>query len=71
MFNPVDKTDQMLGSYGPSPDGKPYTKNFDPEESPSGIIARTIYSVESRVIDDDNEIYDGLFFSPSPIFILV
>ena len=50
----------MLGSYGPSPDGKPYTKDFDPEESPSGMLARSgSYAVKSRVVDDDNEIYTG------------
>lgn len=57
---PVDKLEQMLGSYGPSPDGKPYIKNFDPEESPSGMLARSgTYNVRSRVIDDDGEIYAG------------
>jgi len=54
----VDKLEQMLGSYGPSPTGEPYTKNFDPEESPSGILARSgSYGVRSRVIDDDGEVY--------------
>ncbi len=54
--------EQMLGSYGPSPDGKPYTKNFDPEESPSGMIARSgTYHVRSWVIDDDSEVYAGKF----------
>jgi len=56
----VDKLEQMLGSYGPSPDGKPYTKNFDPEESPSGMLARSgTYHVRSRVVDDDGEVYAG------------
>lgn len=51
----------MLGSYGPSTTGEPYTKNFDPEESPSGMLARSgSYSVRSRVIDDDGEVYAGL-----------
>ena len=64
-FNPVDKLEQMLGSYGPSPSGEPYIKNFDPEESPSGILARSgTYSVRSRVVDDDGEVYAGLFFFP-------
>jgi Rho GDP-dissociation inhibitor len=59
----VDKLEQMLGSYGPSPDGKPYTKVFDPEESPSGMIARSgKYEVISRVLDDDGEVYAGLYF---------
>ncbi|KAF8076245.1 immunoglobulin E-set [Lyophyllum atratum] len=54
----VDKLEQMLGSYGPSPNGEPYTKNFEPEESPSGMLARSgSYSVRSRVIDDDGEVY--------------
>jgi len=54
----VDKLEQMLGSYGPSPTGEPYIKNFDPEESPSGMLARSgSYSVRSRVIDDDGEVY--------------
>ncbi|CAA7259551.1 unnamed protein product [Cyclocybe aegerita] len=54
----VDKLEQMLGSYGPSPTGEAYAKNFDPEESPSGMLARTgTYNVRSRVIDDDGEVY--------------
>ena len=54
----VDKLEQMLGSYGPRPEA--YAKNFDPEESPSGMLARSgSYSVRSRVIDDDGEVYAG------------
>ncbi|EPQ59340.1 E set domain-containing protein [Gloeophyllum trabeum ATCC 11539] len=54
----VDKMEQMLGSYGPHPKGEPYTKNFDTEESPSGMIARSgTYNVRSRVVDDDGEVY--------------
>ncbi|OCH90722.1 4-hydroxybenzoate polyprenyl transferase [Obba rivulosa] len=53
--------EQMLGSYGPHPKGEAYTKNFDPEESPSGMIARSgTYNVRSRVIDDDGEVYAAL-----------
>lgn len=56
----VDKLEQMLGSYAPHKDGEPYTKNFDPEESPSGMLARTgTYIVKSRVIDDDGVVYTG------------
>lgn len=52
--------EQMLGSYGPHPQGEPYIKNFDPEESPSGILARSgTYLVKSRVADDDGEVYAG------------
>lgn len=54
----VDKLEQMLGSYGPNPTA--YTKDFDSEESPSGMLARSgSYSVRSRVIDDDGEVYAG------------
>ncbi|GJE84484.1 rho GDP-dissociation inhibitor [Phanerochaete sordida] len=54
----VDKMEQMLGSYGVNPKGEPYVKNFDPEESPSGMLARSgTYSVRSRVVDDDGEVY--------------
>jgi Rho GDP-dissociation inhibitor len=62
ILSSVDKLEQMLGSYGPSPDGKPYTKVFDPEESPSGMLARSgKYEVTSRVLDDDGEVYAGMF----------
>ncbi|KAJ3228162.1 hypothetical protein HK099_006042 [Clydaea vesicula] len=47
----VDKMEEMLGSYGPSP--TPYEKKFLPEEAPSGMLARGHYDVKSRFIDDD------------------
>jgi hypothetical protein len=51
---------QMLGSYGPSPDGKPYERTFHTEQSPSGIIARSgTYDVRSRFVDDDGTVYSG------------
>ncbi|KAJ7507661.1 immunoglobulin E-set [Mycena galericulata] len=54
----VDKLEQMLGSYGPHPQGEAYTKNFDTDHSPSGMIARSgTYNVKSRVVDDDGEVY--------------
>ncbi len=57
---PVDKLEQMLGSYRVNPTGEPYVKNFDPEESPSGMLARSgMYHVRSRVVDDDGEVYAG------------
>lgn len=52
--------EQMLGSYGMHPKGEAYTKNFDPEESPSGMLARSgTYHVRSRVLDDDGHVYAG------------
>ena len=63
----MDKLEQMLGSYGPNPAGEPYVKNFDPEESPSGMVARSgTYSVKSCVIDDDGEVYAGASRLPPP-----
>lgn len=54
----VDKLEQMLGSYGPK--NEPQSKNFEPEESPSGMLARSgSYNVRSRVVDDDGEVYAG------------
>lgn len=50
----------MLGSYSPSKDSTPYTKDFDSEESPSGVLARSgSYTVRSRVVDDDGEVFAG------------
>ncbi|WWC71502.1 uncharacterized protein I206_105460 [Kwoniella pini CBS 10737] len=52
----VDKTEAMLGSYGPQE--AHYTKVFASEESPSGMLARSgTYSVRSRVMDDDKHIW--------------
>ncbi|WVF67431.1 hypothetical protein IAT40_002187 [Kwoniella sp. CBS 6097] len=52
----VDKTEAMLGSYGPQEAA--YTKVFASEESPSGMIARSgSYVVRSRVIDDDKHVW--------------
>ena len=54
----------MLGSYGPSKGGTPYRKVFPTEESPTGMLARTgTYAVRSRVIDDDDVVYAGPYFS--------
>ena len=48
----------MLGSYASG--NESYSKNFETEESPSGMVARSgTYSVRSRVIDDDGEVYAG------------
>ena len=55
--------DQMLGSYGVNPTGQAYVKNFEPEESPSGMLARSgTYSVRSRVVDDDGNVFAGTIF---------
>ncbi|BGP25068.1 rho GDP-dissociation inhibitor [Rhodotorula toruloides] len=52
----VDKLESMIGSYGPSP--SPIIKRFVTEEAPSGMLARSgSYTVRSRVIDDDKNVY--------------
>ncbi|ORX38423.1 E set domain-containing protein [Kockovaella imperatae] len=52
----VDKTEAMLGSYGPQTEA--YSKTFASDESPSGMLARSgTYNVRSRVVDDDNTIW--------------
>jgi hypothetical protein len=51
----IDKTDEMIGSYGPQ--AEPYTKAFQPEQAPSGMMARGHYSAKSRFMDDDKNLY--------------
>lgn len=51
----VDKMEEMIGSYGPRPE--PYEKTFASSEAPSGMMARGNYSVRSRVVDDDNNVF--------------
>lgn len=51
----VDKTDEMIGSYGPA--AEPYEKKFAPEEAPSGMLSRGTYQVRSRFVDDDSTVH--------------
>ncbi|KAI8344073.1 immunoglobulin E-set [Chlamydoabsidia padenii] len=48
----VDKTEEMIGSYGPQPNC--YEKKFQLEEAPSGMLARGHYEAKSKFVDDDN-----------------
>ncbi|KAI9488107.1 immunoglobulin E-set [Zychaea mexicana] len=48
----VDKTEEMIGSYGPAAEA--YEKKFQLEEAPSGMLARGHYEAKSKFIDDDN-----------------
>lgn len=51
-----NKHQEMIGSYGPSTEEKPfYEKKFEPETAPSGMLARGHYNATSRFVDDDNE----------------
>ncbi|KAG2199453.1 hypothetical protein INT47_011565 [Mucor saturninus] len=47
----VDKTEEMIGSYGPSAEA--YEKKFLAEEAPSGMLARGHYDAKSKFVDDD------------------
>jgi Rho GDP-dissociation inhibitor len=47
----------MLGSYGAKPD--PQRKVVIDDTFPSGILARGVYDVQSKVIDDDKNVWLG------------
>ncbi|WVR09543.1 hypothetical protein IAU60_006612 [Kwoniella sp. DSM 27419] len=52
----VDRSEEMIGSYGPQE--APYTKVFPSEESPSGMLARAgTNNVRSRIVDDDGHVW--------------
>ncbi|CAL9693774.1 unnamed protein product [Knipowitschia caucasica] len=49
----VDKSDYMVGSYGPRPKEE-YEFLTPLEEAPTGLIARGTYTIKSKFTDDDN-----------------
>ncbi|CAK7206701.1 rho GDP dissociation inhibitor [Sporothrix eucalyptigena] len=52
----VGKDSEMLGSYAPSTDKQPlYTKRFQEDEAPSGMLARGHYVASSSFVDDDKK----------------
>ncbi|KKA27673.1 hypothetical protein TD95_001262 [Thielaviopsis punctulata] len=52
----VSKDSEMIGSYAPNTDKQPiYTKRFQEEEAPSGMIARGHYNAISSFVDDDKK----------------
>ncbi|XP_015234510.1 rho GDP-dissociation inhibitor 1 [Cyprinodon tularosa] len=53
----VDKSDYMVGSYGPRPDEE-YEFLTTMEEAPKGMLARGTYNIKSKFTDDDK--YDHL-----------
>ncbi|KAF7221441.1 rho GDP-dissociation inhibitor 1 [Nothobranchius furzeri] len=53
----VDKSDYMVGSYGPRPNEE-YEFLTTLEEAPKGMLARGTYSIKSKFTDDDK--YDHL-----------
>ncbi|RUS26436.1 immunoglobulin E-set [Jimgerdemannia flammicorona] len=48
----VDKTEEMIGSYGPVPES--YEKKFKVEEEPADMLAHSHYEAKSKFVDDDN-----------------
>ncbi|KAI9297226.1 E set domain-containing protein, partial [Neoconidiobolus thromboides FSU 785] len=52
---PVDRMEEMLGSYGPNAEA--YEKTFPTEQAPSGFLYRSTYAVKSRFIDDDKNVH--------------
>ncbi|KAI0155036.1 E set domain-containing protein [Xylariaceae sp. FL1272] len=52
----VSKDSEMLGSYAPNTDKQPtYTKRFQEEDAPSGMLARGHYNATSSFVDDDKK----------------
>ncbi|XP_061906442.1 rho GDP-dissociation inhibitor 1-like [Entelurus aequoreus] len=48
----VDKSDYMVGSYGPKP-SEEYEFLTSAEEAPKGMLARGTYNIKSKFTDDD------------------
>ncbi|KAM0325800.1 hypothetical protein ACHAQA_007102 [Verticillium albo-atrum] len=52
----VSKDSEMLGSFAPNTDKTPsYTKQFQEEDAPSGMLARGHYNASSTFVDDDKK----------------
>ena len=51
----VDKTQHMVGSYGPKTEAHAYVTPL--EEAPKGMVSRGHYTVKSKFTDDDKNIY--------------
>lgn len=47
----LDKTDYMVGSYGPRPEEYEFLTPL--EEAPKGLLARGTYNIKSKFTDDD------------------
>ncbi|KAG0228722.1 hypothetical protein BGW42_002014 [Actinomortierella wolfii] len=51
----VDKLEEMIGSYAAQ--AEPYTKKFQLDEAPSGLLSRGSYDVKSKFVDDDGTVH--------------
>ena len=54
-YSTVDKSNYMVGSYGPKTE--PHNYVTPPDDAPSGMISRGTYKVKSKFTDDDKNIY--------------
>jgi len=51
----VDKSEEMMGSFGPNTKENPFwEKTFAEEEAPSGMLYRGHYDAHSKFMDDDH-----------------
>ena len=52
----AQKSQEMIGSYAPNTKEQPfYEKKFEPDEAPSGMLARGDYNATSRFVDVDQK----------------
>jgi len=52
----VSRDEEMIGSFAPNTQQTPqYEKKFEPEEAPSGMIARGHYDAVVKFVDDDKQ----------------
>lgn len=57
----VDQSDGMLGTFGPREE--PYVHLLDEETTPSGALARGVYSAKLRFLDDDKKCHMELNYT--------
>ena len=55
LYFTVDKSNLMVGSYGPRTEAHVYQTPL--ETAPSGIVSRGSYNIKSKFTDDDKNIY--------------
>jgi len=51
----MEKSTQVIGSYGPSKDVMTYT--FPEDNVPNGALVRGAYTAKARIVDDDDNIH--------------
>ena len=55
FYTVVDHSNSMVGSYGPKTEIQSFMTQ--PEDAPSGMLARGLYKIKSKFTDDDKNIY--------------